>query len=847
MIRLQLLGSLGLSLADGAEVRAVLTQPKRLALLAYLAAASPRGFHRRDALLALFWPDSTERQARLSLRQAVHHLRHALGASVIANRGHCEIGLVPGALWCDAVAFRSALLDGEPNSALELYRGDLLEGFSIDGISIELERWLEDERMALRTLAVGAASSLSEQAANEGDLALGVQWARRALALSAGDESALRRLVGMLDRRGDRAGALRTAEEFARRMREELGVEPAPETAQLLACIRARAAARPTTERLLLTSGEPHGGWQSETVEDPVMAPAITRTINASDHQSRIGHSRLRPAAMTAVLVTLGVAVAAGAMRARVARPAPARDAVEQSSASLVSRRFYEEGLRTYYQVDVRRSNQFFRAALSEDSTCAMCAYYAAISESDVDVSMALQHFRIAVRLANRAPDRERLYIQGGWNWFVGEPFRLSTAESLAVRDPDDPAAQFGMARALSDAGRFERAASYYRRVIELDSLGLHGLSLRCLACDAEEALIRTYWAADSFAAAERAARTWIRAQPLSYKAWHHLAETYQRLGRRGEARAVRDTAIRLVPADAADGDERALDAIRSGDFAEADAYFTIRARVGGPSVQRSALWWLIISLRNQGRLREALAAAKRYRWVAGSTVGGASPVAFAVPMAQVMFEQGRFRESAALFDSVANERPRHTVGLPGIRARERCWALTHEVESLAASGDTAAVAALADSIEQLGALSASGGNRLLHHHVRALMLRARHDWPAAESEFRLGIYSVTEGYTRTNLQLARILLAGRRPLEAVAILRPALRGSLEASNYFVTRTEIQEALGQAFDMAGQLDSSAVYDQLVVRAWAQADPLFAARAGVARARLASAERVLVRR
>ncbi|HEY9449429.1 MAG TPA: BTAD domain-containing putative transcriptional regulator, partial [Gemmatimonadaceae bacterium] len=234
MIRLQLLGSLGLSLADGAEVRAVLTQPKRLALLAYLAAASPRGFHRRDALLALFWPDSTERQARLSLRQAVHHLRHALGASVIANRGHCEIGLVPGALWCDAVAFRSALLDGEPNSALELYRGDLLEGFSIDGISIELERWLEDERMALRTLAVGAASSLSEQAANEGDLALGVQWARRALALSAGDESALRRLVGMLDRRGDRAGALRTAEEFARRMREELGVEPAPETAQLL-------------------------------------------------------------------------------------------------------------------------------------------------------------------------------------------------------------------------------------------------------------------------------------------------------------------------------------------------------------------------------------------------------------------------------------------------------------------------------------------------------------------------------------------------------------------------------------------------------------------------------------
>src|SRR5882672_8872931 len=58
MIRLQLLGALGLTGGDGHEIRPVLAQPKRFALLAYLALAEPRGFRRRDTLLPLFWPDT---------------------------------------------------------------------------------------------------------------------------------------------------------------------------------------------------------------------------------------------------------------------------------------------------------------------------------------------------------------------------------------------------------------------------------------------------------------------------------------------------------------------------------------------------------------------------------------------------------------------------------------------------------------------------------------------------------------------------------------------------------------------------------------------------------------------
>jgi DNA-binding SARP family transcriptional activator len=58
MIRVQLLGMVDLRADDGAQVDAVLAQPKRLALLAYLATAAP-GSTRRDTLLATFWPELT--------------------------------------------------------------------------------------------------------------------------------------------------------------------------------------------------------------------------------------------------------------------------------------------------------------------------------------------------------------------------------------------------------------------------------------------------------------------------------------------------------------------------------------------------------------------------------------------------------------------------------------------------------------------------------------------------------------------------------------------------------------------------------------------------------------------
>ena len=244
MIELRLLGRLTLTSADGRDVRALLGQPRRLALLAYLAAATPPGFHRRDSLLALFWPELDQEHARAALRQALHVVRDALGADAVASRGDEEIGLDVDRVSCDVAAFGRAVEQAEFREALDLYRGDLLEGFFISGAP-DFERWLEAERSRLRDMAARAARMLGEHYEADGNLTTAAHWVRRALELAPNEEALLRRLVTVLDRHGDRAGALQAYAEFTARLAEEYQAQPAPETEALVAAVRARQLAQP--------------------------------------------------------------------------------------------------------------------------------------------------------------------------------------------------------------------------------------------------------------------------------------------------------------------------------------------------------------------------------------------------------------------------------------------------------------------------------------------------------------------------------------------------------------------------------------------------------------------------
>src|SRR5438093_8712179 len=125
VIELGLLGGLGLRSSDGRELESILTQPKRVALLAFLAAATPYRLHRRDTLLGLFWPELDQDHARAALRQALHGLRQGLGTDVLTSRGDAEAGVGEQRPWCDARAFQQELEATVWTGALELYPGSL--------------------------------------------------------------------------------------------------------------------------------------------------------------------------------------------------------------------------------------------------------------------------------------------------------------------------------------------------------------------------------------------------------------------------------------------------------------------------------------------------------------------------------------------------------------------------------------------------------------------------------------------------------------------------------------------------------------------------------------------------
>src|SRR4029450_13118505 len=168
MIELRTLGALELSSTESHAASSVLAQPRRSALLCYLALASPRGFHRRDTLFALFWPDDDAEQARHALRQSVYFLRRGLGPKAIVSRGDDELALAPDQVRCDVWTFEAAIAQGRPADALALYPGELLAGFHISAAP-EFERWLDQERDRVKRLAVDAAWALAAERERAGD------------------------------------------------------------------------------------------------------------------------------------------------------------------------------------------------------------------------------------------------------------------------------------------------------------------------------------------------------------------------------------------------------------------------------------------------------------------------------------------------------------------------------------------------------------------------------------------------------------------------------------------------------------------------------------------------------
>lgn len=260
MIEFRTLGAVDLVAADGRDLVALTRQPKRVAMLAYLAVAGRGVFVRRDRLVALFWPDVDSERGRSSLRTGLHRIRAALGPDAIIARGLEEVRLNGDLVCCDAAALRAAAEAGHHAEVLARFRGEFLDGFLVHGVSAEFEQWVDVERQQLRRLAMRSGWEIVNQLTRAGRTLDATAVAHQVVTLAPLEETGVRRLLDLLIAAGDHAGAAAAYDRFCAGLKRELDVEPAAETQAIGERLRARMIRGQPSERagLLPTGAASH-------------------------------------------------------------------------------------------------------------------------------------------------------------------------------------------------------------------------------------------------------------------------------------------------------------------------------------------------------------------------------------------------------------------------------------------------------------------------------------------------------------------------------------------------------------------------------------------------------------
>src|SRR4051812_44787670 len=161
MLRLRTFGGLALEGADG-QLTGRPVQPRRLALLTLLATANQGRGISRDSLLSFLWPESDAESARHSLYQALHVLRHDLGADDLIL-GSAELRLNPKHIQSDVAEFQAGSSSAASEQLVELYAGPFLQGFYLREAA-EFERWVENRRDEFARAWHGAVECLARRA-----------------------------------------------------------------------------------------------------------------------------------------------------------------------------------------------------------------------------------------------------------------------------------------------------------------------------------------------------------------------------------------------------------------------------------------------------------------------------------------------------------------------------------------------------------------------------------------------------------------------------------------------------------------------------------------------------------
>ena len=253
--QLRVLGGFALQTPSG-TVGHSLPQRRAEAALAVLAVCSDLGCT-RERLTALLWPESDQAHSRHSLRDVLTDVRRALGSDAVRSEGDL-LRLDPAVVLSDVHVFTRALAAGCAEDAVRAYGGPLLDGFHVGGAP-EFERWLDAERARLSREFVDALVGLAVRAEASGEWRGAAGWWARAVEQDPLNSHLVLQQVRALAAHGDRANAVKLADAHARRLREELDLEPDREVLAKVERIRRGEMVTPPDRPAMTETGDQAG------------------------------------------------------------------------------------------------------------------------------------------------------------------------------------------------------------------------------------------------------------------------------------------------------------------------------------------------------------------------------------------------------------------------------------------------------------------------------------------------------------------------------------------------------------------------------------------------------------
>ena len=245
-LTLQLLGGFHLE-RDGSPLTGFATDKAR-ALLAYLSVERARP-HRRESLAALLWPEQSDERARQSLRQALSHLKAALGSDEFLLVTPQDIQIHPQAELQTDLGQVERLVQACENHChreiehclpclrrqeqiVALAGGEFLAGFPSQN-SETFEEWLILTRERLHQAAMNAHFALANFHEQRGELEQALKHARAQIALEPWREEAHRQAMRLYAWGGQRSKALAQYRACQRALQSELAAAPTAETERL--------------------------------------------------------------------------------------------------------------------------------------------------------------------------------------------------------------------------------------------------------------------------------------------------------------------------------------------------------------------------------------------------------------------------------------------------------------------------------------------------------------------------------------------------------------------------------------------------------------------------------------